>query len=193
MKICTKCGGKPKPESEFSKSSRSRDGLQSKCKACERAYTAANSGKLNAYAAEYRAANREKVKAAQAKWAAANPGKLREKSARWRANNPDKVKALAVSGHGALLIRTHNYRARKRATNGKLSKDIAEKLFTLQRGKCACCRTPLGDNYHRDHHMPLALGGPNTDDNIQLLCPTCNLQKSAKHPIDFMQQRGFLL
>lgn len=44
-----------------------------------------------------------------------------------------------------------------------------------------------------DHIMPLALGGTNTDDNIQLLCPTCNRSKHAKHPVDFMQQRGFLL
>jgi 5-methylcytosine-specific restriction endonuclease McrA len=44
-----------------------------------------------------------------------------------------------------------------------------------------------------DHIIPLALGGANTDDNIQLLRATCNLQKHTKHPIDFMQQRGYLL
>jgi 5-methylcytosine-specific restriction endonuclease McrA len=52
---------------------------------------------------------------------------------------------------------------------------------------------PLGDNYHIDHIMPLALGGSNTDDNIQLLRQRCNNQKCAKHPVDFMQSRGFLL
>jgi len=41
--------------------------------------------------------------------------------------------------------------------------------------------------------MPLALGGANADDNIQLLRSTCNQQKHAKHPVDFMQQKGFLL
>jgi 5-methylcytosine-specific restriction endonuclease McrA len=51
----------------------------------------------------------------------------------------------------------------------------------------------LGDNYHLDHIVPLAIGGTNTDDNIQLLRQKCNQQKSAKHPIDFMQSRGFLL
>lgn len=40
--------------------------------------------------------------------------------------------------------------------------------------------------------MPIARGGSNTDDNVQLLCPACNLKKSAKHPVDFMQERGFL-
>ena len=41
--------------------------------------------------------------------------------------------------------------------------------------------------------MPIALGGKNVDDNVQLLCAACNLSKQAKHPVDFMQQRGFLL
>jgi 5-methylcytosine-specific restriction endonuclease McrA len=74
-----------------------------------------------------------------------------------------------------------------------LSKDISQKLFKIQNGLCACCRKPLGDNFHLDHIMPMALGGSNTDDNIQLLRSRCNQQKHAKHPVDFMQERGFLL
>lgn len=74
-----------------------------------------------------------------------------------------------------------------------MSSGLAIRLYKLQRGKCACCGLPLGDDYHLDHIMPLALGGTNTDDNIQLLRAKCNMQKSAKHPVDFMQQRGFLL
>lgn len=63
-------------------------------------------------------------------------------------------------------------------------------------GKCKACSKAshsVGDNYHLDHIMPLALGGPNTDDNIQLLRQRCNNQKSKKHPVDFMQSRGNLL
>jgi hypothetical protein len=41
--------------------------------------------------------------------------------------------------------------------------------------------------------MPLALGGSNTDDNMQLLRAICNYHKYTKHPIDFMQSKGFLL
>jgi 5-methylcytosine-specific restriction endonuclease McrA len=87
-----------------------------------------------------------------------------------------------------------NRRARKNASAGKLSFNLAEKLFKLQHGKCACgCKKHLGKDYHLDHIMPLALGGANTDNNIQLLRKQCNWQKHAKHPIDFMQSRGFLL
>ncbi len=36
-------------------------------------------------------------------------------------------------------------------------------------------------------------GGANIDGNIQLLTGLCNRQKHTKHPVDFMQERGFLL
>jgi hypothetical protein len=41
--------------------------------------------------------------------------------------------------------------------------------------------------------MPLAKGGTNTDNNMQLLKATCNQQKHAKDPVEFMQSRGFLI
>jgi 5-methylcytosine-specific restriction endonuclease McrA len=90
-------------------------------------------------------------------------------------------------------IYRQNRRTRKLGNGGKLSKGLADKLFKLQKGRCACCRELLGLDYHLDHKMPLALDGKNIDDNIQLLCPFCNLSKGSKHPIDFMQSKGFLL
>lgn len=44
-----------------------------------------------------------------------------------------------------------------------------------------------------DHIMPMDLGGSNDASNLQLLCQSCNSSKHAKHPVDFMQERGFLL
>jgi hypothetical protein len=38
-----------------------------------------------------------------------------------------------------------------------------------KKGKCACCSLPLGNNFHLDHILPITLGGPNIDSNIQLL------------------------
>lgn len=66
---------------------------------------------------------------------------------------------------------------------------IAEK-----RCRCAVCKASIeGAAYHLDHIKPLARGGGNDPSNLQLLCPPCNLSKSAKDPIDFMQSRGYLL
>lgn len=109
-------------------------------------------------------------------------GQQKEKKRLWRAKNPE-----------AAIINSNNYRARKRQNGGTLTRGIRKKLFKLQKGKCVCCGEPLGDDFHLDHRMPVALGGPNTDDNMQLLRKVCNLQKQAQHPTDFMQSRGFLL
>lgn len=158
---------------------------------------AANRERSIAAAAKWAAANRDKVNANLAKWHAANPEKKSEYHAKWYEENSDKAKARvakwAAENPETVLIYSHNRRARKRANGGKLSKGLTEKLFKLQKGKCACgCKQSLGDDYHMDHIMPLVLGGANSDDNIQLLRAVCNMKKNAKDPIDFMQQRGFL-
>lgn len=186
MKTCTKCG-ESKSVTEFGRDIRKRDGKKSACRCCEKVAKSLE-----------RAANPEKAKADYAKWYAANRERECANTAAWRIDNPDRVKehnAKQRTDHPeAHRTYEHNRRARKREAGGRLSTGLAEKLHKLQRGKCACgCKQPLGVNYHMDHIMPIALGGTNTDDNIQLLRSTCNQRKHAKHPVDFMQQRGFLL
>ena len=93
----------------------------------------------------------------------------------------------------AMKIKKHKRRARLLA-GGALSRDIVERLKALQRGMCAGCGCNLSKSgQHIDHIVPLAKGGANTDDNVQLLCPPCNLAKNAKHPIDWAQENGRLL
>lgn len=85
-------------------------------------------------------------------------------------------------------------RAKKRATGGSVSTDIVKRLMKSQRQRCACCMVALKEtSYHLDHIIPIARGGRNIDRNIQLLCVPCNLAKSSRDPIEFMQSRGFLL
>lgn len=181
MKKCKKCG-ETKPIAEFSKDAKARDGMQSSCKACAAAYYVANREKLRSANAKWQAENPKKRGVSIAKYRAANSVKLKSAAAKWWEANADKRR-----------IYEHNRRASKREVGGKLSKGLSERLFKLQRGKCACCGLPLGDDYHLDHIMPLALGGVNADTNMQLLRQSCNNQKYAKHPVDFMQSRGFLL
>lgn len=193
-------------------------------KAYKAAYRKANADKIRQYNAEYRAANPEKAKtwaatyqekhadeirARQAiknqergdyakRYAQKNAAKLSAYKKAWASQNPEKIKrtlsAYYNSNKDKFKINVHNRRARIKGGGGRFSHGLADRLLTLQRGKCACCKTDLGaSGFHIDHHMPIALGGSNTDDNAQLLCPTCNLSKHAKHPVDFMQQRGYLL
>lgn len=157
-----------------------------------------NAEKVSEYQRKYRAENKEKIRELKLVWAsnnkeklkeyananyARNPKKYNQRTKEWRDKNPELTKMYC-----------QNYRALKLSAGGKLSKGLEEKLLKLQKGKCACgCAQPLGNNYHMDHRMPLALGGSNTDDNMQLLTQKCNNQKHAKDPIEFMRSRGFLL
>lgn len=134
------------------------------------------------YGADYYQKHREEMAARRRKYKAENPEKVKLAEQKWRNNNVELARD-----------RTRECSHSRRLAVGKLSYGINKRLFILQRGKCACCGLPLGKDYHLDHIMPLALGGHNTDDNVQLLRKRCNLQKNKKHPVDFMQSRGFLL
>ena len=214
MKTCKKCGSDEfYPSGQCKPCARLRSAAY-KAKHPETivAWRAANKERIKASKAEWVDANRDRVYANNAAWRAANPEKKKASDTNWRKANPEKAAAQAAAWCAAnqekmaansakwksdnrekVRIYNRNRRAKKRCTGGALSPDLPEKLYKLQRGKCACCGLPLGTDYHLDHRMPLALGGTNTDDNIQLLRAKCNMQKSAKHPVDFMRQRGFLL
>lgn len=185
---CAKCGAVERDAS-------------GRCKPCKRAsnaiWRAANKERIAAYSAAYYEINAGKMAAYSIAYRAKNPDRAKKKSAAWRAANPEKVranKAAYYAAHpGARRIYRNNRKARKRENGGTLSRGLPVKLFALQRGKCACCKRPLGADYQLDHIIPIALRGPNVDSNIQLLCGCCNNKKNAKHPIDFMQSLGNLL
>ena len=210
-KACSSCGIK-KTFGEFGVRKSTKDGLRSACKSCEiaasaayrlahpekivsgrAAYYAANADRIKATFTAYCLAHPEKVKATQSAYYASNAERIKASKSAYRAINAEKIAAARAAKPEIGRVNEGNRRARKLKAGGTLSKGLSEKLFNLQGGKCPCCAQPLGDDYHLDHITPLALGGSNTDGNVQLLRKLCNLQKSAKHPVDFMQSRGFLL
>lgn len=200
VKTCTKCKTE-KPLGMFCLARGGHYGVASRCRACMNAYgiayRVANPDKAKADEASYRKRNHARIKAINAAYWVSNKEKIKARKAVYQAANPEKAR-VACAAWGKLnrektRIYCRNRRARKFKAGGTLSQGLASRLFTLQRGKCPCCGLPLGDNYHLDHIMPLALGGSNTDDNIQLLRAICNRQKHTAHPSEFMRQRGFLL
>lgn len=111
-----------------------------------------------------------------------NAESYRDRGKKWRQENPEKN-----------ALKERRRRSRKKGAGGEHTIEDINRLKVIQNGKCAVCKSKLGKGYHVDHVMPLALGGSNDASNLQLLCPPCNMSKSAKHPVDFMQERGFLL
>jgi hypothetical protein len=126
--------------------------------------------------------NLEKMRAMRKAWKAANPDKVRAESAKWMRDHPE-VRAANQS----------NRRARIVGAGGSFASDQIRDLVLRQNGCCAICKNKLPTKFHRDHVIPIALGGSNDILNIQILCPSCNLRKGAKHPIEFAQQIGMLL
>lgn len=127
----------------------------------------------------YGADRRAWVKAARIWWVITHPAEV----AKWAAERDRKLR------HQKMVAR-QNRRAKERG--GKLSLGLQGRLWALQRGRCAVCRGRM-TSFHLDHVIPLALGGPNVDQNIQLLCPPCNIRKRDIHPVEFMQRVGYLL
>lgn len=136
----------------------------------------------------------------QGKWKVqlgeANPNwKGGKEARRARQSTPEKLEQRRAARRAYLRQNPEKARewARRRRGHGKLPPGTVSRLFSLQRGRCACCRVKLGDDFHLDHIKPLSKGGKHEKHNVQLLCPPCNLRKSARDPIAFMQSRGFLL
>jgi len=171
--VCNKCGG----------TDLYTDGH---CRACKFEYRkkwyVTNREKQIDKARKNRSDNKEKVRESKRLYYAENREARMAYHKKWLSENPERNRIYLL-----------NRRARKKSSGGKLSPGLAERLLALQKCKCAVCRKSLKDGYHLDHMMPLGLQGRNEDRNMQLLCPHCNQSKHDKHPIDFMQSRGFLL
>ncbi len=97
----------------------------------------------------------------------------------YRRNNPER-------------FREYSQRRSSRKL-GRLPRGTVAKLRERQRDRCAICARSISQAFHVDHIMPLALGGKHEALNVQLLCPTCNVRKQAKHPIRYAQEIGRLL
>jgi len=123
---------------------------------------------------------------------AANPEKYLTIAAQYRLHHGDVISAYKRLNKEKIKAYWHKRRARQMAGGSHSADDVA-RINSLQRFKCAICKTSTKKSFHIDHVMPLSKGGSNDAGNIQLLCAPCNLKKSAKHPIDYMQQLGYLL
>lgn len=105
-------------------------------------------------------------------------------SKKWRLDNPEKIRES-----------NRNTRAKRRGAEGSHTAQDIRNILARQKYKCAECGTSVRkkSNRHVDHIMPIALGGTNWPNNLQILCPKCNQQKHAKHPLDWAKEKGRLV
>lgn len=95
-----------------------------------------------------------------------NSGKANEAQKKYRKNNPDKVREWSST--------------RSKRKTGRLPNGTVKKLLQHQNNLCVYCKCDVSVKYHVDHIIPLSKGGEHKPNNIQILCPSCNVKKSAK-------------
>lgn len=76
-------------------------------------------------------------------------------------------------------------RAREKNAEGSHKAEDIKFLYYKQSGKCLYCEKELEKTFHLDHIIPLSRGGSNWKENLQILCPTCNMRKSNKTPEEY--------
>ena len=59
-----------------------------------------------------------------------------------------------------------------------ITQSVKDRVWNRDGGKCVICGT--NENLEFDHIIPFSKGGANSYRNIQLLCESCNREKSDK-------------
>lgn len=182
--ICLECKRDPSSREymrQYNKKYKEDNSDRLKAEAAER-YRQNRSKMLDRFA-QRRAENLSKYRERERQYSIENKEAKREYHAKWRVLNKDKCRAIGS-----------NYRARQKMADGICSSEEFAKIISSQKFRCANCRCDLiKSGHHRDHIMPLYLGGSNWPNNIQALCPSCNVRKNAKDPVDWARQNGRLL
>jgi 5-methylcytosine-specific restriction endonuclease McrA len=116
--------------------------------------------------------NRDEIRKGRAEKYASD-GEFRDETKR-------RVKAYRKTDAGR-AVETRK-RAKRESAPGSFTAADIEAIRKAQGGRCYICHKPLGEKWHIDHFIPLALGGTNDPGNLRLACPNCNQSKHAKHP-----------
>jgi 5-methylcytosine-specific restriction endonuclease McrA len=152
------------------------DDYKDELRASWRLWRAANPERV----AKTRAARRDKEREYQRTRREECPERELERQRVYYRKNPEKMAAKNAAR-----------RARKSLAEGSYAADDVKRIFSAQKGKCACCGHKR--KLTVDHIVPLSKGGSNWPSNLQGLCLPCNSAKHARDPIEFMQSKGALL
>jgi len=182
-KTCPKCKIF-KPRADYAKNATQIGGLQGYCRACSciasREWKEKNRDKKREHK---RASYWRNVESNRAKNRQLTPERRAKKNAAqtaYRIANPAKIRMF------------NRLRHNKVRAGGQLPHpyEISEMLCD-QDARCVYCHAVL-DDFHVDHKLPVSRGGTNDIENLQLLCPPCNMRKSATTHEEVLSRMGRL-
>lgn len=185
-KWCSGCE-KELPRSEFEKRERSRDGLQARCRVCNREAVKKHQQadpQANAdYHREWRKKNPGNVVDTRRKHYRANREKSIRRVAEYRKLHAEAVREysrayLKATGKGREYCQNRRA-AKQRVTRIKFTTAQLQAKVQYWGEKCWMCGGPFEAI---DHVKPLTKGGPHCLANIRPACKSCNSKKRNKWP-----------
>ena len=139
--------------------------------------------------------NAERIRERRNKWA--KGVKRRQWLEQYRENNSESIREKRRKYKNKNRHKSRAYTQKRRGIKSGVSigEILPIDMLLGRQGKmCANCKTKgRGVEWHIDHIVPLSRGGTHSMDNVQVLCKTCNLRKSAKDPIQWANENGRLL
>lgn len=154
-----------------------------------------NYGSNAAYWRDYNSRNKEVRRAQSKEYYNLNVDKIKASGEIYRKENEEEIRRRKKEYYDAnkevVFAANRRRRGKLRDAEGTHTVQDVKSIYAEQDGECVYCGADLLEGYHVDHIMPLALGGSNWPDNLQCLCPTCNLRKGSKHPDDWHNEIGY--
>lgn len=159
----------------FSENKKSKDGLQSNCKDCQKQYYIENREKILKRVKKYDQENKETIFPYQRKYYKDNIKKFRsyyktnkkiilETGSNWRKENPDKMNSHA-----------RKYRQKINSLPHTLTDEEWNNTLKEFEYKCAYCGEEA--DLEKEHFIPVSQGGVYTKENIIPSCTRCNRSK----------------
>jgi 5-methylcytosine-specific restriction endonuclease McrA len=190
----------------FYKATRSKDGLASYCKSCQKEYLAAygkkNPEKIKSYRSKrqdvnkqyqknYYLQNKERIDKQNAEWAAKNPDRKKAADKLWANQNKEKVRINGKNYYLRNPDKVSLRRQKRRATlkQAKTYLVTTKDIRKIMRQPCLYCGSLAS---HIDHIIPLARGGEHRIGNLAAACKTCNLSKNKKFLSEWKLRKGKL-
>lgn len=152
-----------------------------KTKAIRKKSNTKRKDKRNADVMRWKAENKDRVKQQWVEWRVKNSEKLKNDRKKRAAEFPEKDRA-----------RKHSRRVIQQSLCSRIDPEYVKSLVINQNNKCVYCSTDL-IKYQIDHILPIAKGGDNRNDNLQLLCPSCNRRKGAKTDAEYRRYLNALV
>lgn len=148
-----------------------------------KAWYEANKAQISAQRKADRAENRDEINAKVRARRLVRRAEINARQRAWHARNPDRVKAMYKRYYATNAADYKRRAMERRARVAAVTVKPINRMDIYERdgGHCRNCNIELApNNWHLDHIVPIALGGPHEWGNLQALCAPCNLKKYTK-------------